>query len=81
MIIMVGGFMGIGILFRLVEVLLEFGVRDLILIVNDIAFVDIGIGSFIVNGRVRKVIVLYIGINSEIGRRMIFGEMDVVLVS
>lgn len=73
--------MGIGILFRLVEVLLEFGVRDLILIVNDIAFVDIGIGSFIVNGRVRKVIVLYIGINSEIGRRMIFGEMDVVLVS
>lgn len=50
MIIMVGGFMGIGILFCLVEVLLEFGVCDLILIVNDIVFVDIGIGLFIVNG-------------------------------
>lgn len=81
MIIMVGGFMGIGILFCLVEVLLEFGVCDLILIVNDIVFVDIGIGLFIVNGRVCKVIVLYIGINLEIGRCMIFGEMDVVLVS
>lgn len=42
--------MGIGILFCLVEVLLEFGVCDLILIVNDIVFVDIGIGLFIVNG-------------------------------
>lgn len=80
MIIMVGGFMGIGILFCLVEVLLEFGVCDLILIVNDIVFVDIGIGLFIVNGWVCKVIVLYIGINLEIGWCMIFGEMDVVLV-
>ena len=61
MTIMVGGFMGIGTPSRLVEALLESGVRDLTLIANDTAFVDIGT-------------------NPETGRRMISGEMDVVLV-
>lgn len=63
-----------------VEVLLESGVRDLTLIANDTAFVDTGIGPLIVNGRVRKVIASHIGTNPETGRRMISGEMDVVLV-
>ncbi|HBN2623389.1 TPA: acetate CoA-transferase subunit alpha [Escherichia coli] len=80
MTIMVGGFMGIGTPSRLVEALLESGVRDLILIANDTAFVDTGIGPLIVNGRVRKVIASHIGTNPETGRRMISGEMDVVLV-
>ena len=44
MTIMVGGFMGIGTPSRLVEALLESGVRDLTLIANDTAFVDTGIG-------------------------------------
>ncbi|MCF6719001.1 acetate CoA-transferase subunit alpha, partial [Escherichia coli] len=65
---------------RLVEALLESGVRDLTLIANDTAFVDTGIGPLIVNGRVRKVIASHIGTNPETGRRMISGEMDVVLV-
>ncbi|HFT1206063.1 TPA: acetate CoA-transferase subunit alpha [Escherichia coli] len=80
MTIMVGGFMGIGTPSRLVEALLESGVRDLTLIANDTAFVDTGIGPLIVNGRVRKVIASHIGTNPETGRRMISGEMDVVLV-
>ncbi len=80
MTIMVGGFMGIGAPSRLVEALLESGVRDLTLIANDTAFVDTGIGPLIVNGRVRKVIASHIGTNPETGRRMISGEMDVVLV-
>ena len=80
MTIMVGGFMGIGPPSRLVEALLESGVRDLTLIANDTAFVDTGIGPLIVNGRVRKVIASHIGTNPETGRRMISGEMDVVLV-
>ena len=80
MTIMVGGFMGIGTPARLVEALLESGVRDLTLIANDTAFVDTGIGPLIVNGRVRKVIASHIGTNPETGRRMISGEMDVVLV-
>ncbi|MFP8044121.1 acetate CoA-transferase subunit alpha [Escherichia coli] len=80
MTIMAGGFMGIGTPSRLVEALLESGVRDLTLIANDTAFVDTGIGPLIVNGRVRKVIASHIGTNPETGRRMISGEMDVVLV-
>ncbi len=69
MTIMVGGFMGIGTPSRLVEALLESGVRDLTLIANDTAFVDTGIGPLIVNGRVRKVIASHIGTNPETGRR------------
>ncbi|CDL36768.1 Acetyl-CoA:acetoacetyl-CoA transferase, alpha subunit [Citrobacter freundii] len=77
---MVGGFMGVGTPPRLVEALLESGVRDLTLIANDTAFVDTGIGPLIVNGRVSKVIASHIGTNPETGRRMIAGEMDVQLV-
>ena len=80
MTIMVGGFMGVGTPPRLVEALLETGVRDLTLIANDTAFVDTGIGPLIVNGRVSKVIASHIGTNPETGRRMIAGEMDVQLV-
>lgn len=80
MTIMVGGFMGIGTPPRLVEALLESGVRDLTLIANDTAFIDTGTGPLIVNGRVSKVIASHIGTNPETGRRMISGEMEVVLV-
>lgn len=80
MTIMVGGFMGVGTPPRLVEALLESGVRDLTLIANDTAFVDTGIGPLIVNGRVSKVIASHIGTNPETGRRMFAGEMDVQLV-
>ncbi len=80
MTIMVGGFMGVGTPPRLVQALLESGVRDLTLIANDTAFVDTGIGPLIVNGRVSKVIASHIGTNPETGRRMIAGEMEVQLV-
>ncbi len=80
MTIMVGGFMGVGTPPRLVEALLDSGVRDLTLIANDTAFVDTGIGPLIVNGRVSKVIASHIGTNPETGRRMIANEMEVQLV-
>ncbi|HFS0579844.1 TPA: acetate CoA-transferase subunit alpha [Klebsiella pneumoniae] len=80
MTIMVGGFMGVGTPPRLVEALLESGVRDLTLIANDTAFVDTGVGPLIVNGRVSKVIASHIGTNPETGRRMITLEMEVQLV-
>ncbi|EPF6160622.1 acetate CoA-transferase subunit alpha [Citrobacter sedlakii] len=80
MTIMVGGFMGVGTPPRLIDTLLESGVRDLTLIANDTAFVDTGIGPLIVNGRVKKVIASHIGTNPETGRRMIAKEIDVQLV-
>lgn len=80
MTIMVGGFMGVGTPPRLVEALLNSGVKDLTIIANDTAFIDTGIGPLVVNGRVKKVIASHIGTNPETGRRMIAGEMDVELV-
>ncbi|EHD22611.1 MULTISPECIES: acetate CoA-transferase subunit alpha [Brenneria] len=80
MSIMVGGFMGIGTPPRLIDALLDSGVKDLTLICNDTAFVDTGIGPLITNGRVKKVIASHIGTNPETGRRMISGEIDVELV-
>ncbi|QBH98118.1 acetate CoA-transferase subunit alpha [Limnobaculum zhutongyuii] len=80
MTIMVGGFMGVGTPPRLVEALLNSGVKDLTIIANDTAFVDTGIGPLVVNGRVKKVIASHIGTNPETGRRMIAGEMEVELV-
>ncbi|MCV5491917.1 acetyl-CoA--acetoacetyl-CoA transferase subunit alpha, partial [Escherichia coli] len=77
MTIMIGGFMGVGTPTRIVEDLLESGVRDLTLIANDTAFVDTGVGPLIVNGRVSKVIASHIGTNPETGRRMITQEMEV----
>lgn len=80
MTIMVGGFMGVGTPPRLMTELLESGVKELTIIANDTAFVDIGLGPLIVNGRVKKVIASHIGTNPETGRRMIAGEMDVQLI-
>ncbi|MBW7982294.1 acetate CoA-transferase subunit alpha [Enterobacillus tribolii] len=80
MTIMVGGFMGVGTPPRLIEALLESGVRDLTIIANDTAFVDTGIGLLVVNDRVKKVIASHIGTNPETGRRMISGEMEVELI-
>lgn len=80
MTIMVGGFIGVGTPPRLIDALLNSGVRDLTLIANDTAFIDTGIGPLIVNGRVSKVIASHIGTNPETGRRMIAGEMEVQLV-
>ena len=77
MTIMVGGFMGVGTPQRLVDALLQSGVKNITLIANDTAFVDTGIGPLIVNGRISKVIASHIGTNPETGRQMIAGEMIV----
>ncbi|NHB87021.1 acetate CoA-transferase subunit alpha [Photorhabdus tasmaniensis] len=80
MTIMVGGFMGVGTPPRLITALLNTGVKDLTLIVNDTSRVDFGIGPLVVNHRVKKVITSHIGTNPETGRQMIAGEIEVELV-
>ncbi len=80
MSIMFGGFMGVGTPARIVEAILEAGVKDLTLIGNDTAFIETGIGPLITNNRVSKVIASHIGLNPETGKRMISGEMEVELV-
>ena len=80
MTIMFGGFMGIGTPARLVQAILDSGIKDLTIIGNDTAFVETGVGPLITNNRVKKVITSHIGTNPETGKKMIAGEIEVELV-
>ena len=80
MSIMFGGFMGVGTPERLVQAILDSGVKDLTIIGNDTSFVETGVGPLITNNRVKKVIASHIGLNPETGKKMISGEMEVELV-
>ena len=80
MSIMFGGFMGIGTPAKLVQQILDSGVKDLTLIGNDTAFIDTGVGPLIVNNRVKRLITSHIGTNPETGKKMIAGEINVELV-
>lgn len=80
MSIMVGGFMGCKNPFRLVDAIIEKGLKDITLIANDTAFVDMGIGKLIANKQVKKVIASHIGTNKETGRQMTEGELEVELI-
>jgi acetate CoA/acetoacetate CoA-transferase alpha subunit len=80
MTIMVGGFLGCGSPHRLVDALVEKGVKDLTLICNDSGFVDVGVGKLVVNKQIKKLIASHVGTNKETGIQMHSGEMEVVLV-
>ncbi len=80
MTVMIGGFLGCGNPHRIIDKLVERGVRDLTLICNDTGFPEIGVGKLVVNKQFKKVIVSHIGTNPETGRQMHDGELDVVLV-
>ncbi|KPV60950.1 CoA-transferase [Paenibacillus sp. A3] len=75
--LMYGGFGGVGNPPSLCQGILDKGVRDLVLIGNDCAFPDIGIGRLITAGRARKVIVSHIGSNPNAGRFMNEGALEV----
>ena len=80
MTVMVGGFLGSGSPHKIIDALVEKGVKDLTLICNDTAFVDAGVGKMIVTKQFKKVIVSHIGTNKETGRQMNEKETEVVLV-
>ena len=84
MTIMYGGFMGNGTPARLMQAILDSGVKDLTVIGDDTAFSDAskgpeGIGLLIRNKRVKKCITGHIGLNKEAQRQMIAGEMEIEL--
>ncbi len=80
MSVMIGGFLGVGSPHKLIDALIEEGVKDLTIIANDTAFLEVGIGKLIANKMVKKVIVSHIGTNPETGRQMNEKETEVVLV-
>ena len=80
MIVAVGGFMAVGTPEKLVDAIIAKGIKDLTLICNDTAFTDKGVGKWVVNRVVSKVIVSHVGTNPETGRQMNAGELKVDLV-
>jgi acetate CoA/acetoacetate CoA-transferase alpha subunit len=80
MTIMVGGFMGCKNPFKIIDAIIEKGVKDITLIANDTAVPGYGIGKLIVNKQVKKVIASHIGTNKETGNQMTAGELEVELV-
>ena len=80
MTIMVGGFLGCGNPHRLIDAIVEKGVKDIMLICNDSGFPEIGVGKLVVNKQVKKLITSHVGTNPETGKQMNSGEMEVLLV-
>lgn len=80
MSIMFGGFMAVGTPPRLIQAILDSGVKDLTIIGNDTGFPESGVGILIKHNRIKKVIASHIGTNPETGKKMIAGEIDVELI-
>lgn len=80
MTVAVGGFLGVGTPEKLIDAVIAKGVKNLTLICNDTAFPDRGIGKWVVNKNVSKVVVSHIGTNPETGRQMNANELNVELV-
>ncbi len=80
MTLMIGGFLAVGTPEKLVNALVEKGVKDLTIIANDTGFPDRGIGKLIINKQVKRTIASHIGTNPETGRQMNEKEMEVELV-
>lgn len=80
MTIMVGGFLGVGSPEKLIDALVQKGVKNLTLICNDTAFVDRGVGKMVVARQFKKIIASHVGTNAETGRQMTAGETEVELV-
>lgn len=80
MIVMIGGFLGVGNPYTLVDALVEKNTKELTLIANDTSFPEIGLGKLIVNKQIKKAIVSHVGTNKETGRQMNEGETEVLLV-
>lgn len=80
MTIHVGGFLGVGSPHKIIDKVLEMGVKDLTIVCNDTGFVDKGVGKWVAAKIVKKVVASHIGTNKETGNQMNAGETEVELV-
>lgn len=80
MVVMIGGFMGVGTPEFIIDAMIKKNVKDLTIIANDTSFPDRGLGRLIVNKQVKKIIASHIGLNPETGRQMNNGELEVKLI-
>ncbi|OOB80461.1 MAG: branched-chain amino acid dehydrogenase [Epulopiscium sp. Nuni2H_MBin003] len=80
MTIMVSGFMGCGTPHKIIDKLVELGVKDLTLICNDTSWTHYGVGKLIVTKQFAKVKTSHIGLNPESIRQLNEKETDFELI-
>ncbi len=80
MTIMVGGFMATGAPEKLIDLLIEFDIKDITLITTDTASPGRGTSKLIAEKRVKKLYASHIGLNPETGAQMNDGTLEVELV-
>lgn len=79
MSIMVGGFMANGSPETIIDMIVESGVKDLVMYCNDAGFPDRGIGRIIANNQCKKLYTSHIGLNPEAQQKMNDEEMEIIL--
>ncbi|MDR2979488.1 MAG: 3-oxoacid CoA-transferase subunit A [Bacteroidales bacterium] len=80
MTLMIGGFLSTGSPHKLIDALMQSGVKDLTIIANDTGFPDKGLGKLVVNKQVKKVIVSHIGTNPATIEQLNSKELEVEFV-
>lgn len=80
MTVMVSGFMGCGSPHKIIDKLVELGVKDLTLVCNDTGFVDYGVGKMVVNKQFKKIQTSHIGLNPEAIRQLNDKETEFELI-
>ncbi|MDR2511944.1 MAG: 3-oxoacid CoA-transferase subunit A [Bacteroidales bacterium] len=80
MCLMVGGFLANGSALKILDLLSQSSVKNLVLICNDTAYPDKAHGKLIVNGQVSKVITSHIGTNPATIEQMNAGTLTVEFV-
>lgn len=78
--VMIGGFMGVGTPNRLIDALVARKAKNLVVIANDSAMPNVGIGKLITAKAVRRLVVSHIGLNPETQAMMLSEEIDVQLI-
>jgi acetate CoA/acetoacetate CoA-transferase alpha subunit len=80
MAIMIGGFMGNGSPYRIIDALVESGVRGLTLIAGDAGWPGKGNARLIASGAVKKMLSTHIGLNPQAGQLMNEGKIEITLI-
>jgi 3-oxoacid CoA-transferase len=74
-----GGFGLCGIPEKLIQALVDSGIKDLTIVGNNAGVDDFGMGLLLKGRQVKKVIASYVGENKEFERQVLSGELDLTL--
>ena len=80
MTVAIGGFLGCGNPHKIIDALVEKGVKDLTVIANDSPATGYGLAKLIDNHQVKRFIASHVGLNPNVATQMNDGSMEVWLI-